>query len=98
MKYLAVLLILIGCTKEPMTYEGAKFQVGDCLKHVIEGDSNEDNEFIKEKDEPYIIYTKVEKIGKKNYLLRYGEKTLSELPIKYVDADRTKVDCSEAGF
>lgn len=78
------------------TDKSAKFKVGDCLKLVVHADSGIENEFSDTpKDEGYTIYTKLIRIGKRNYLLSFGKNTEAESPIKYTDTNFIKVDCKE---
>ncbi len=68
-----------------------QYKVGDCLIH----ESNNKKEFIKDN---YMVH-KILKIGKNNYLYKYGGNLniIGEYRISYIDDAYIKVKCPE-GF
>ncbi len=81
MRYLALLLLLVGCSE---VVASPKFSIGDCVdSNVYDG-----YEFIK--PEPHI--RKILKVGKENYLYLYGSLQF-ESTIYLIDKFSEKVDC-----
>lgn len=65
MKYLLVLLLLVGCGVENTKPE---FNIGDCVTQHIKFETN--NEFEENRIVEYDKFFKVIKVGKKNYLTK----------------------------
>lgn len=99
MKYLVLLLLLVGCSDTKITMNGIvkvpKFKVGDCLEACTEPDMK-DREFLeRQKGEGICVYRKIIKVGKRNYLYTfYHGRLKDEFSIELTDEFQRKVDNS----
>lgn len=94
MKYLVLLTLLAGCDIYEIPFSsnfiGPKFKVGDCTMYKSDLTRNE---FI----DPEITIRKILKIGKNNYLYKFGNHAMlvNESNIFSFDLVSIKVDCPE---
>ena len=89
MKYLALLVFLVACSKSDVGL-GPKFQVGDCIDMV-------DNSLYEFTERVGIHPRKILKVGNFNYLYQFAT-IEAESSIRSIDLYNEKVDCKSVGF
>lgn len=98
MRYLALLLLVVGCSRYDIPFTsnvfGPKFKVGDCIDRVYH---SYETEFINEVSYAPSHPRKILAIGNKNYLYQFGS-IKSEAPFNILDNYNIKVNCKAVGF